>query len=211
MTRIVILGAGGHGREALAIAHAAGAHVMGFLDDGLPAGASVGPHGLSVLGGIDALQRLDASYVAAIGDPAARRRIDERVTTWGRAAARLIHPDATVVDRSSLAPGVIIAAGARISTNVRLGRHTHVNLNATVSHDTTVGDHAILGPGSHLSGGVIVGDGVWIGMGACVNQSLKVGEDAIVGSGAVVTSDIPAHVTVVGVPARPIRKLGHGS
>jgi sugar O-acyltransferase (sialic acid O-acetyltransferase NeuD family) len=210
MRPFVIIGAGGHGREAMDIVRALGWErcALGFVDDGLPAGHQVDAHCPPVLGGIEVLETLDAEYIIAIGEPAARRRIDSIVTGYGRSAITLVHPDTSIGTRCLVGPGAIIAPGARITTGVTIGRHTHLNVNAGVSHDSRLGDFVIVGPNAHVSGNVTVGDGVWLGLGCCVNQGLKIGDCTVVGSGAVVTEDLAAHVTAVGVPARPVHGNG---
>lgn len=210
---IVVVGAGGHAREVLDIidaintaAEGAGRapvwRCLGVVADGHVDADALDRRGVPVLGGIEELAGLDADHVIGIGDGAARRRIDERLRDLPGSAAVLVHPSVTLGADVELAPGVVLAAGARITTNVRLGRHTHGNVAAVVSHDARVGDHVTLSPGSMLNGNVTVGDGVLIGSGAVVTPGRTIGAGAIVGAGAVVVDDIPAGVTAVGVPAR---------
>jgi len=52
---------------------------------------------------------------------------------------------------------------------------------------------------------ISIGREVWIGRGVTVVGGVNIGDRATVGANAVVTQDVPAGVTVVGVPARPIR------
>ena len=56
-----------------------------------------------------------------------------------------------------------------------------------------------------MSGGVRIEDGCLIGTGATILQYLHIGEGATVGSGAVVTKNVEPGVTVVGIPAKPLR------
>jgi serine O-acetyltransferase len=54
-----------------------------------------------------------------------------------------------------------------------------------------------------------IGDGVLLGTGCHVLGNIKIGVGAKVAAGSVVLENVPAHVTVAGVPAKPIcRTIG---
>jgi sugar O-acyltransferase (sialic acid O-acetyltransferase NeuD family) len=205
--RLVIIGAGGHGREALDIVEAINAvhptfEFLGFLDDGRRSGERAAPHDAAVIGGIDRLHELDAAYVPAIGATAVRRRIVEQLADFE--SVDLIHPLASIGSHVRHGPGLIMAAGARLTHGIDLGKHVHVNVNATVSHDCRIGDFVTITPGAHLSGAVTLGDGVWLGVGCSVIQGVSVGAGVTVGAGAAVVDELPPGCTAVGVPARPL-------
>jgi sugar O-acyltransferase (sialic acid O-acetyltransferase NeuD family) len=205
--KVAIIGAGGHGRETFDVIEACNAveptyEFVGFCaaegDETL-----LGRRGASLLGDTDALRDLDVSYVIGIGTSEVRREIDEQITAFGRSAVTLVHPAASLGSDLRLRPGVIVAAGARVTTNVELGRHTHLNVNAVVSHDCTVGDYVTLSPGVLVNGNARLDTGVFLGTGAVVLPGRSVGAWAKIGAGAVVTDDVPPGRTVVGVPAKP--------
>ena len=85
-----------------------------------------------------------------------------------------------------------------------LGANVIINTGARVDHDCLIDAHAHIAPGVTLSGNVHIGKGAHIGTGASIIQGKKVGAGSIVGAGAVVIDDVPAGVTVVGVPARSL-------
>ena len=109
-------------------------------------------------------------YVIGIGDPAARRRIDEHASALGLEPATLVHPSSTVGSDVVLGPGTILTAGVRVTTNVRTGRHVHLNLNSTVTHDCVLEDYVTVSPGANISGNVVLHEGATIGTGAAVIQ-----------------------------------------
>ena len=198
MSPLVIIGAGGHGREAAAIARAVNQHgvthePIEVLDDD-PDVACDGPVRPARIAG--------RPHVVAIGDPTRRAAIVARLGECGP-ATRLVHPDATVGPRVHLGAGAIVAAGARLTTDIRTGVHTHLNPNVVVSHDCVLGDFVSCSPGVVLSGTVRIGHRVLLGSGAVVLPGCRVGDDVVVGAGAVVTADVPDGQTVVGVPAHP--------
>lgn len=211
---LVIVGGGGHAREVLDVVAAVNAihqryRVLGYV--ALTDSPALRQRGLHRLGDDEVLGRLAAAYVVAIGAPGTRARVDARATACGLRAAALVHPSATVGSRVRLGPGVVVAAGARVTTDVDLGRHVHLNANATVAHDGVLGDHVTVGPQAALCGGVVLGERVAVGAGSTVVQGVRVGAGSTVGAGAVVVADLPAGVTAVGVPARPLagRRSAH--
>jgi sugar O-acyltransferase (sialic acid O-acetyltransferase NeuD family) len=207
---LVIVGAGGHGREVLDVVEAINAieptyNVLGFLADHRGAHEPIARRAVKILGPTSLIDSLDADYVVAIGDPVARKAIDEQFMLKGLSAPVLIHPAATVGSDVHLSPGSVVMAGARITTNLVAGRHLQVNVNATISHDCRLGDYVTLSPGCSLSGNVELGDGVYLGTGSVVIPGVRIGANTMVGAGAVVIRDLPADVTAVGIPAKPLQ------
>ena len=207
MRELVIVGGGGHGRETLDIVEAINAveptwAFAGFVDDGEVIADRLERRDASLLGTTKILADTDPRYVIGIGSPAVRAKLDEQLTAWGRTAATLIHPAATLASDNRISDGVLLAAGARVTTNVTLGRHVHLNVNAVVSHDCVVGDYTTLSPGALVNGDVRLAEGVFLGTGAIITPGITIGDHAVIGAGAVVVRDVPPGVTVRGVPAR---------
>lgn len=204
---LVVIGAGGHGREAVSIALAAGleSRLLGVLDDGEPDHDALAALGVTHLGGVDWLDRSDpADYVAALGYPGPRRDVVTRAEAAGARARTLVHPSAVVGPGAELAPGVLVWPQVTMTTGIRLGRHTHLNVASSVSHDCVLGDYVTVGPGARICGAVTLEDDAWIGAGATVIQGVRVGAGSVVGAGAVVIRNVEADSTVVGVPAKLI-------
>jgi sugar O-acyltransferase (sialic acid O-acetyltransferase NeuD family) len=204
---IVIIGAGGFGREVLDIVEAINAtggtlEFLGFVDDGPVDAERLARRRATALGGVHELSGVDARYVIGIGDGNVRQRLADQLAASAAEPAILIHPSCTVGGDVEIGPGTILTAGCRITTNVRLGRHVDLHVNSTIGHDTTIDDFASVYPGATVSGDVHLGSGVTIGTGANVLPRHTIGEWATVGAGAVVTRDVAPGETVKGVPAR---------
>lgn len=206
--RFVILGAAGQARELEWYLRALGHECLGFVVSDL---TRLGPNDSRerVLGDeswIDANVAAIDAFALGIGTPSARLRVAGAVRArhprvpW----PAVVHPSATCdATTVHLGDGVMVGAGAVLTVNVKLDNFAMVNFGATIGHETHVGRGSVINPGANISGGVRIGDGVLVGAGAVILQYLDVGDGATVGAGAVATRNVPAHTTVVGVPARP--------
>lgn len=208
--RVVVIGAGGHGRELADVVVActeAGEdlELAGYVDDAEALrGRTI--HGVPVLGSLGWLEANahDLVAVLAIGIPRVRREVLARLS--GVKFATLVHPRAVTTKWVKLGEGAIVTAGVVMSNDIEIGAHTHVNRCATIGHDVRIGECVHVSPGVVVSGNVTIGDDVDVGAGAVLLPGVTVGARTIVGAGAVVTKDLPEGVTAVGVPARVLGK-----
>lgn len=200
--RLVVVGAGGHGRELIALARAAGWEVAGVVSADPPAPGVLERLGVAWLGEPEVLEGLELPVALGIGYPEVRRRVAGELDSRGLAAVTLVHPAAVVGPDVELGDGAVVQSGAQLTTNLRVGRHTHVGVGAVVSHDGRLGDYVTLAPRVALSGDVTLGDGVFCGVGSVIVPGCTVGPGSTIAAGAVVVGDVPAGVTAKGVPAR---------
>lgn len=204
--RILIVGAGGFGREVQHWARAAwpalADRIAGFLSaDTRILDGHESP--LPVLGDPDtfAPEPGDA-FVLAIGIPGTRRRVAESLAARGGSFLTLVHPTAVVAPTASLGTGTILCPGAIVSDAAVLGRHVLVNYHASLAHDCAADDYAVLSPYATLGGGARLAADVFLGLHATVGPGVMVGPRSKVSANSCALDDVPADSIVFGVPGR---------
>ena len=201
--KLLIIGAGGHGRVIADIADRAGCYKsIAFLDDCPP----TVPLSHSYLGACSNAQLYlkDYDVIVAIGNTDVRADFMSRLSALQASFATIISPDAVVARDVVLGEGTVVMPGTVINTGARIGVGVIINTASSVDHDCTVGDFCHVSVGSHLCGKVTVGDRVWVGTGATVINRIAICADCMIGAGAVVVRNINESGTYIGVPAKKV-------
>lgn len=200
MRKLIIIGAGCHGRMVADIAEITGGYDgIYFLDDGLSGELD----GHEIIGKTHDFEKyLSGSDIfVAFGNNRLRRDISERIIAGGGNIPTFIHPCATVAKSAKIGRGVVIIAGAIINIAANIGDGAIINTAATIDHDCTVGKYVHVSVGAHICGTVSIGECTDICAGVTVIQDLNICPNVTVGAGAVVIRDITEDGTYIGVPA----------
>lgn len=209
MKDIVIIGAGGFGREVLWLIQEINKakeewNICGFIDDSVPVDEEV--NGFKNLGKLDWLKNKEINVVCAIGDPLVKKRILKQLLNANIHYPALIHPSVIMSESAIVGEGAIICAGSIITTNITIGDHVIINLDCTVGHDTIIGNYSTINPSVNVSGCVIIKDCVTVGTGVKIIQGVTIERNSIIGAGAVVTKNISRDVVAIGMPAKAIKR-----
>ena len=211
MENIVIVGAGGFGREVKMLIDQINNvipkyHFLGFYDDGFEKGHII--NGYPILGSINDINNINnrCSVVIAIGDPLIKQASYKKIENNNINFPNVIHPNVLFSDDFvEIGIGNIICAGCIITCNIIIRDFVLLNLMCTVGHDTIISSFASFMPSVNISGEVMIREKVYVGTGAKIINNLEIGENTIVGAGAVVSKSLPENCTAVGIPAKPIR------
>jgi sugar O-acyltransferase (sialic acid O-acetyltransferase NeuD family) len=174
--RLLIVGAGGHGRSVAEAALLAGVYeIAGFLDDAIPEGERA--LGVRVLGPVSSLVRqrhLCDQVMVAIGNNRVRQDVTAHLLQNGFRMATVIHPRSFVSPSAMVGAGSAIMAGAIIGTQAKLGAGVIVNCSAVVDHDAVVQDFAHLGVNASMAGGTVLGEGAWMQAGSSLGYGVMI-------------------------------------
>lgn len=185
MKRLVVIGAGGHGRSVAEAAAASGEYtITGFLDDAHLELTQV--WSIPVLGALGEYARWheEADFVVvAIGNNRLRQRLTEELQAAGFVLATIIHPRAVVSPTASIGAGCTIMAGAIIGTEACVGEGVIVNAGAIVDHHAKVGDFGHLGVRAAMAGGSVLGHGAWMQAGAALGYGVTIPEHVVLQPG----------------------------
>ena len=211
-----IYGASGCGRSLMPVARAQlkrlgnSAEII-FIDDSLVAETIINSHRAMNYTAFKAHPATQKQVLIAIANSQVREKISKQleqdaIELWSVQADNVV-----LMDEVEIATGAALSPFVSITSNIKIGKCFHANLYSYVEHDCVIGDFVTFAPGVQCNGNIHIHDHAYIGAGAVIKQGtpdqpLIIGRGAVVGMGAVVTKSVPAGVTVVGNPARGLKK-----
>jgi len=208
MYNIIIVGAGGFGREVYLWVKDSFSkdqyRIKGFLDDN-PRILNDYIMDISIIGDLDGYEiKKQDRFVFAIGDIDVKKHLVTKLKEKGAKFLTLIHPTAIVVDTAKIGEGAIICPFCLVSDNVRLDDFVMMNAYADCGHDAKVGKYCILSSYAAVMGFSILEDEVFLGTHATVIPGKRVGCKSKISANSVVMRDVAANKMVFGVPGKAI-------
>jgi sugar O-acyltransferase (sialic acid O-acetyltransferase NeuD family) len=207
MKRVIIVGAGGFGREVYNWAKdhpdcGSAWEIAGFLDDN-PAALEGFDYPKPILGQVGAHRPAATElFLCGVGTPAIKRALCEQLLDRGATFLTLVHPSVTLGKNVKLGNGVVLCPGVVLTCDIRVGDFAMINCLSSAGHDVCIGNWATVSAHCDLTGHTKLGESAFMGSGARILPNKEVGPRALVGAGSVVLGNVPADSKVFGNPAR---------
>ncbi len=208
MKEIIIVGAGGFGRELLQWIKDINKvdckwRIKGFIDDNRKALEGY-ECDYSVIGKISDWQPNENEvYACAIAEPKTKEKVITLLKNKGAVFESIIHPKASLGSFNKIGNGLIMYPGARLNVNIMIGDFVTL-LSTGIGHDVSIGDFSTISSHCGINGHVQIGKRVFIGGNAVIIPSKKIGDDVYVGAGSVVIRNVKAGTKVFGNPAKKV-------
>lgn len=209
MKNLIIIGAGGMGKQLWSFAHVCSGYnseyvIKGFIDDNLH--AMDGFQGYPpILGTIKDYQpEPNDVFINSIGDVQFKKKCISEIINRGGEFINLIHPLAGISLHTKIGKGNIIAARVGIGVETLIGDFNLIQDGAIIGHDVKIGNWCRIDCYAVLIAGVTLEDEVCIHTSAVINHNVTIGKGAMVGAQSFVFRNVKPGITVMGNPAKKL-------
>ena len=214
MKRIVLIGAGGFGREVAFIIDALNSRkpqyeLLGFLDDSDEFREGMVINGHPYLGKKEWIfqHKDDVFCNCTIGNPVIKGKIQRELTRQGVRFESIITQRRDISPYAEIGPGCVFYNGVTVAPNCKIGAGVLLNTYVTVGHDAIIGDYTTVMPSTGISGCCKVGNEVSIGGHAFIIPGKKIGDKVKIAAGSIVFSNVKSGTTVLGNPAKRMKAI----
>ena len=206
MTDLIIIGAGGFGREMFGHITRINEEIaptwnfLGFIDDG----ATDTKEGLAVLGGLEDFLKMDRhiQYFIAIANMEVREKIAKRCKEAGFTSASIIGDKVILSPGCKLGEGIYLGGGCVLKRNAKIGDFCIIQGSTYLGRDTEIGPFTSVMTSSCFGSNVKIGKYNYFGLRCNVGDNVTTTESCTFGACASLAEDAPVPGTYVGVPAK---------
>ena len=200
VNKLIIVGAGGHGKVVYDVAESMGvfSEIYFLDDDRLLLGDF---YKSKVIGSSREVNRYlnDYGFIVAIGDNAIREKILLELKSIDATIEVLVHSKALISSTVNIGVGTVVMPNVIINADSKIGRGVILNTASVVEHDCRVGDFCHISPNATICGIVNIGKNSWVGAGATVINNLNICDEVTIVAGSVVLRTLNKSGTYVGV------------
>lgn len=207
MTRLFLIGGGGHCKAAIDVIEADNRFIIGgIFERALAQRGDV--LGYPVIGTDRDLPNFVATYTAMlvtigqIKSPDSRRNAFNAAIQSGASLPVITSPRAYVSRHATVGDGTLVMHGAVVNAAATVGQNCILNSLSLVEHGARIGDHCHIATGARVNGDVTVKEGCFIGSGAILKNGITIGKDSVIGAGCVIQHDLPDATLIKHTPVR---------
>lgn len=193
MSKIIIIGAGGHARSCLNIIENQKKYkIAGFVDK-----EKKFFYNYPYLGNDDSLEHLSKKYknaiisIGQIKDSKPRKKIYEKLKKLKFNLPKIISSNSIISKYSIIDEATFIFNHVLVNTNAKIGKNSIINNKVNIEHDVIIGDNCHISTGVIVNGNVTVGNNVFIGSGSIIYNNCKIGNNSIISAGSIIKKNIP--------------------
>ena len=201
MSRLILIGGGGHCKAAIDVIEAQGVYeISGVLEK--PEFTSDQVLGYPVLGSdhdLEAYLHNSPNVLVTIGQIGIskyRAKLFLAAEAAGATLPAVISPHAHVSQHAVVGIGTIVMHGVVVNSGACVGRNCIINTMSLVEHDVVIGDHSHISTGARINGDATIGSGCFVGSGAVIGNGIQVGDSCVIGAGRLVLADVIAGSTI---------------
>ena len=209
MKNLIIIGAGGMGREIFDLATVCEGFnttfkIKGFLDDnkdalqgfdGYPPVIDTITHYIPETGDV---------FVCSIGDVIQKKRSIQPILDKGGEFMNLIHPEASVGKNVKMGRGCVVLKNAFIGVECTIDDYVMIMNSAVIAHDAKIGKYSRVDCHVVCVGGTELKEEVTVHSSAVINHRVIVEKGATVGALSFVVRKVKENTTVIGNPAKKL-------
>ena len=204
MSRLVLIGGGGHCKSVLDSALAMNRFEEIVITDAeLKAGTNI--FGCKIIGTDDDLPELiksgfDSAFITigSIKSAFLRKQLSVIAEGLGFQFPIICDPTACISPFATIEKGTFIGKNVVINAESKIGKHCIINTGSVLEHECTVGDYSHISVGTILCGNSHVGHESFIGAGSTIIQGVSIGDKTVVGANSTVLKDVGDNMKVYG-------------
>ncbi len=210
MKNLIIIGAGGYGRNIYHMAidwikENKDIQIKGFIDDNKEAlsGFDNYPPIIDTIN--DYVVKKGDIFVCSIGSVPIKKKIVQNILNKKGEFISLIHPTAQVSLNAKIGKGCIIGRNAVVLCDSTLGDYVLIQTATVIGHDVIIGDYSRIDCQAVCLGGIRIGNEVTVHTSAIINLNVVIESRAVIGAGSFVIRKVKENTTVFGNPALRLR------
>lgn len=204
MTKLSIIGAGGHSRALIPLLEEDNKTIEGIYDPSYDVNKPEQILNYSLKGNLEDAFKAPGIFVLAIGNNTNRKTIFEKFAAK-ISQTNIISKHALIRETVTLGKANHILPMVFINSKCKIGNNNIINSKALIEHECMIGNNCHISVGTIISGRVVIGDECFIGAGAIIRDKIRICNGVTIGAGGVVVKDINEPGVYIGNPLKKIK------